>query len=606
MQKLFYNYRKLETPSSFRLLRIERTPGNVNAPYSYSITLTSLNEAPPYETLSYVWGSNDRSETITLQDGELLPITGPLKEALAFVEQQCTTGYLWVDQICIDQEDRIERGDQVKIMGHIYSSCSRVIVWLGLMANLGSELSLQGDLQHMHPPQALSTETMSSVNRLIHRFRPYPGSRRPSNRSLCHEILQSPWFQRAWVFQEVVLPPSARFVLATTSTTPSQARTISLTDLCATLNHPTVGVDTDGVVADTIRFMYRRSKEGHKTHGYTPSPIEQTLSLLAPRAKTSEELDRLYAFFGLNHDSRILLTPSYESSLAAAMADTATSIIEGTCSLDIFEVIPRTMNSTRHREKLPTWMPDFRKEQLVIPFKRSQSDFRQLAESSPNLRPVFISSTYTYYRGTIYCAGEEKRTIQALGYALDDIDTEIGTLSSRTAHQAHLDALLQRSIKAWKTIKSSAETSLFPRHERRPTQATTSTIDTGFAPIPTEARLQQALVAAGSCATSDETLSNNVPGTTNGSPGSFDTMVQVMRGRTLWMTRSGRFALGSHLRSGDKIYLAYGCSNPFALRGEDVTKVLGTCFLEEWMDPWGSGKMKGVEKGFDPFFIHII
>jgi hypothetical protein len=39
--------------------------------------------------------------------------------------------YLWIDALCIDQTNSTERASQVLLMGDIYSSAKRVIVWLG-------------------------------------------------------------------------------------------------------------------------------------------------------------------------------------------------------------------------------------------------------------------------------------------------------------------------------------------------------------------------------------------------------------------------------------------------------------------------------------------
>ena len=84
-------------------------------------------------------------------------------------------------------------------------------------------------------------------------------------------------------------------------------------------------------------------------------------------------------------------------------------------------------------------------------------------------------------------------------------------------------------------------------------------------------------------------------------------MKMVMHGRTLWMTKSGRFALGSYLRSGDPICLVYGCSNPIALRREgNAMKVLGTCFLEGWMDPWSNdGVARAKKEHYEEVFYMI-
>lgn len=38
---------------------------------------------------------------------------------------------LWVDTLCIDQNDVIEKNHQLPLMGEIYSKASQVIVWLG-------------------------------------------------------------------------------------------------------------------------------------------------------------------------------------------------------------------------------------------------------------------------------------------------------------------------------------------------------------------------------------------------------------------------------------------------------------------------------------------
>jgi hypothetical protein len=39
--------------------------------------------------------------------------------------------YIWVDQICIDQETVLERNHQVTMMAEIYHTASEVMVWLG-------------------------------------------------------------------------------------------------------------------------------------------------------------------------------------------------------------------------------------------------------------------------------------------------------------------------------------------------------------------------------------------------------------------------------------------------------------------------------------------
>ncbi|KAK0713699.1 hypothetical protein B0T26DRAFT_620169, partial [Lasiosphaeria miniovina] len=52
--------------------------------------------------------------------GAVLRINENLERVLVGVVRHCSTGYLWADQICINQADTAERNHQVQIMGQIY------------------------------------------------------------------------------------------------------------------------------------------------------------------------------------------------------------------------------------------------------------------------------------------------------------------------------------------------------------------------------------------------------------------------------------------------------------------------------------------------------
>jgi hypothetical protein len=67
-----------------------------------------------------------------------------------------------------------------------------------------------------------------------------------------------------------------------------------------------------------------------------------------------------------------------------------------------------------------------------------------------------------------------------------------------------------------------------------------------------------------------------------------------MDNRELWYTEHERLAAGTHFKKGDSICILQGASNPVCLRPcEEPGRwvVMGTCYLEGWMDPWGRGKV---------------
>jgi hypothetical protein len=83
-----------------------------------------------YEALSYCWGDPELQGFILL-NGNAASVTVNLTRALENIRLDHGTRVLWVDALCINQEDTTERNHQVKQMGAIYQKAERVVVWLG-------------------------------------------------------------------------------------------------------------------------------------------------------------------------------------------------------------------------------------------------------------------------------------------------------------------------------------------------------------------------------------------------------------------------------------------------------------------------------------------
>jgi hypothetical protein len=89
---------------------------------------------PSYDALSYVWGSQPFSETI-LCNGKPLNITPTLSDTLRqlfhFDEGSFFITPIWIDAICLNQQDPAELEIHVPLMCDIYSKASLVLVYLG-------------------------------------------------------------------------------------------------------------------------------------------------------------------------------------------------------------------------------------------------------------------------------------------------------------------------------------------------------------------------------------------------------------------------------------------------------------------------------------------
>lgn len=74
----------------------------------------------------------DKSNPATIQcDTGMIAITHNLFAALVQLRKKQESRILWVDALCINQDDDIERNHQVRQMKNIYETASQTLVWLG-------------------------------------------------------------------------------------------------------------------------------------------------------------------------------------------------------------------------------------------------------------------------------------------------------------------------------------------------------------------------------------------------------------------------------------------------------------------------------------------
>ncbi|PVH77480.1 hypothetical protein DL98DRAFT_367783, partial [Cadophora sp. DSE1049] len=111
-----------------RLLRI--LPGAAPSIVECELRVVRLDSAPPYEALSYVWGELNLSDYV-ICNGQIISITRNLGIALRHLRCRGETRVVWIDALCINQDDADERSSQIKLMRQVYTRTWRVVVWLG-------------------------------------------------------------------------------------------------------------------------------------------------------------------------------------------------------------------------------------------------------------------------------------------------------------------------------------------------------------------------------------------------------------------------------------------------------------------------------------------
>jgi hypothetical protein len=107
-----------------RLIRLDAsTQPVVNQGDSTCMNLQTLTvplaQAPAYFALSYVWGARD-SDTFIHVDGARTSIRPNLLVALQQLQDHQVFSWLWIDALCINQNDDTERSWQVNLMRQIF------------------------------------------------------------------------------------------------------------------------------------------------------------------------------------------------------------------------------------------------------------------------------------------------------------------------------------------------------------------------------------------------------------------------------------------------------------------------------------------------------
>ena len=100
-------------------------------PVECTLRIIDLDFDPAFTALSYVWGDPTPTRSIVC-DGVVFGVGENCHSALWHLSKKLQGLVIWVDAICIDQEDvRKEKAWQLPLMGDIYSKAKQVYVWLG-------------------------------------------------------------------------------------------------------------------------------------------------------------------------------------------------------------------------------------------------------------------------------------------------------------------------------------------------------------------------------------------------------------------------------------------------------------------------------------------
>jgi hypothetical protein len=318
-------------------------PGNRDDPLRCILRAQSLDANHTYEALSYVWGDPLDVRPIEV-NGREKDVTINLFNALRKLRYSQSQRCLWVDALCIDQENDIEKSHQVRLMSKIYSRTIRAILWLSDFCDTANETT-----------NYITCDAARAAFSLIELLAnsPHGCVSNDKNKNLIDDgyvglsrLLQLPWWHRAWTVQETVLPSDAILVCGTVQLSFSSFRTAYHNSIH---HHFRTCCDKMTVPETFWNHMHaliyvRISLEEHTMF------IGDAFNLFRNR-HASDLRDKMYAYIGLGSD----ILPDYSLPHEQVFKLGTRSLIESQGTL---ESLLRTAEEERN-PTLPSWCPDW-------------------------------------------------------------------------------------------------------------------------------------------------------------------------------------------------------------------------------------------------------
>jgi len=366
-------------------------PGRPGDPLQFHVQVIPTTESAfeielQYEAVSYFWGDPTPTNTV-ICNGLAKKIPWNAYNALLHLRKRDSVRCLWIDAVCIDQENISERNQQVLLMPKIYAQASRVIVWLGdhdPYDTVGHCFDLFRE--RAFPPQL--------------RLRPpWRRSRMGMNFQLSKSgigwsetdwriidmFLQRPWFRRAWVVQEIAMACRVEVMCG--------GHTLDWRHLATTIED----LHHSGLAAEHLSKDSQLSAQNVSEIEVLRKSIwvrkeRSILDILLATNSTdcSDQRDKIFAMLSLTADSDQLEFPiDYRMSVSEVYAAFARWHIETHRGYHLLSCAPGKRDGSDEIDQMPSWVPDWTSIDNCHPLARylNHYDVECITASNPSQRP---------------------------------------------------------------------------------------------------------------------------------------------------------------------------------------------------------------------------
>lgn len=432
MHTLMYHYKPLGD-KDIRLLRLTRKGllGGVKR----TLIHVPLSEAPAYECISYVWGDSTKNHSILIDDCQM-PVSTNVYRILRARASIWSSRLLWIDAICINQDDNEEKTRQVRQMRTIYKSAYRVTVFLGSPPDARlAEFLLMKLFFRMSGYQ--SFKQSESIGDSYLRHQDIEGGQAPKEWVALKSLFSNPWFERAWVVQEVAMANNlcllygGRYldweVLMYIMAAFGKPEATMLRTLISKVDDDHLGAIPNSLLNGGMMGAFRQQFRAGET-------IKLHIVLRACLGfHATEPKDRIFALQGITEEaSHSSLPIDYDLEVPKVLMNTARYFLQTPQSLEILQLAG--IGWERDRHNMPSWVVDWTMTRPFYVLQYSNVDNSPTAfKASTQIRPHVHHD-------------RDKFSLEMKGVLFDEIDEVGETIRSFDFFSHHDDPADLRDI----------------------------------------------------------------------------------------------------------------------------------------------------------------
>jgi Heterokaryon incompatibility protein (HET) len=553
-------------------------------PIKCSLDIVDLNnsftETMDFEALSYVWGDRSGTSEIIMET-YTIPVSSNLEKALRSLRRK-TKRRLWVDALCINQNDIDERNAQVRIMADIYRDAKRVLVWLG-ESSRDFEKAIKWMKKNLHPGFTIEPKGKQPGTKIKR------DSEQIEIDKGMEKLRADPYWHRMWTCQEFALAHDDPIIV--------------YGELSFDSGYLWPALEARGMLQDMSMLLTERGRlhngssslfpslqtsvlirHAMMRRGQIPYQISPSLGLflcLTWARQCANRRDKIFALYGLVGKKMVngekALLPDYKMTYESIVAEAIAYVVNEEKDMDLFGFLALHQHSMRD-EATPSWLPDLFDGDLRSPRCPAHFMTREVC-STP---PISIAVSQDRENRPI---SSDFRTLALMGLIVDRIRDTIALEKTVPLIAAQLDSI-QHLIES----RTPGRNVTKPQRFRIPVSLGSIILQS------LEQSIWKTLTPrmeddAGSADLSnrDKIVADYFAGRTTGSQErSVYNCLKHICGRTLFITESGIYGVGSpEIKEGDELSILNGLKLPFVLRKDthgktneaDIFKMIGAVFV---------------------------